>query len=113
MGREVCRKSKWKFKMAFAIKGGGGGVGRLMANAILNFHFDYLHTSLSCFAEPGNDINATLRRLSRNPPHLPISKVRRKGEVYISSCTGINPTAMLKTLPIPYFSASRKPPHMG
>ena len=29
-----------------AIKGGGGG-GRLMANAILNFHFDYLHTSLS------------------------------------------------------------------
>ena len=25
----------------------GGGVGRLMANAILNFHFDYRHTSLS------------------------------------------------------------------
>ena len=24
----------------------GGGVGRLMANAILNFHFDYLHPSL-------------------------------------------------------------------
>ena len=23
-----------------------GGVGRLMANAILNFHFDYWHTSL-------------------------------------------------------------------
>ena len=31
----------------FAIK--GGGVGRLMANAILNFHFDFLHTSLSIF----------------------------------------------------------------
>ena len=30
----------------FAIKGGGGG-GRLMANAILNFHFDFPHTSLS------------------------------------------------------------------
>ena len=30
----------------FAIKGGGGGVGPLMANAILNFHFDYLTTSL-------------------------------------------------------------------
>ena len=29
----------------FAIKG-GGGVGPLMANAILNFHFDFLHTSL-------------------------------------------------------------------
>ena len=28
----------------FAIK--GGGVGRLMANAILNFHFDFPHTSL-------------------------------------------------------------------
>ena len=26
--------------------GGGRGVGRLMANAILNFHFDYWHTSL-------------------------------------------------------------------
>ena len=24
----------------------GGGVGRLMANAILNFHFDFPHTSL-------------------------------------------------------------------
>ena len=43
--------------MAFAMKGGGvsrgsrlplrgGGVGHLMANAILNFHFDYRHTSL-------------------------------------------------------------------
>ena len=31
----------------FAIKGGGGGVGRLMANAILNFHFDFPHPSLS------------------------------------------------------------------
>ena len=28
----------------FAIK--GGGAGRLMANAILNFHFDFPHTSL-------------------------------------------------------------------
>ena len=30
----------------FAIKG-GGGVGPLMANAILNFHFDFLNPSLS------------------------------------------------------------------
>ena len=30
----------------FAIKG-GEGVGGLMANAILNFHFDFLHTSLT------------------------------------------------------------------
>ena len=35
----------------FAIMGGGGG-GPLMANAILNFHFDFLTTSLNeilCF----------------------------------------------------------------
>ena len=25
--REVVKKSKWKFLMAFAIRGGGGGVG--------------------------------------------------------------------------------------
>ena len=25
--REVCGKSKWKFKMAFAMKGGGAGGG--------------------------------------------------------------------------------------
>ena len=30
----------------FAIQGGGEGVGPLMANAILNFHFDFPHTSL-------------------------------------------------------------------
>ena len=32
----------------FAIK--GGGVGPLMANAILNFHFDFLHPSLIAIA---------------------------------------------------------------
>ena len=31
----------------------GGGVGPLMANAILNFHFDYLTTSLNKFEEEG------------------------------------------------------------
>ena len=36
----------------FAIK--GGGVGPLMANAILNFHFDYLNPSLSEFEEKWN-----------------------------------------------------------
>ena len=29
----------------------GGGVGPLMANAILNFHFDYLNPSLRTFQE--------------------------------------------------------------
>ena len=46
---------------------------------------------VSCLAEPGNDINATLRRLSRNPPHLPIFKVRRKGEVYLVLAQGVIP----------------------
>ena len=32
-----------------AIKGGGEGVGTLMANAILNFHFDYVTPSLTHF----------------------------------------------------------------
>ena len=35
-------KNVWKF---VPLRGGGGGR-RLMANAILNFHFDYWHTSL-------------------------------------------------------------------
>ena len=33
----------------------GGGVGRLMANAIKNFHFDYRHTSL--MAEHANKMS--------------------------------------------------------
>ena len=42
-----CKRKKWGKKMSgnFAIK--GGGVGPLMANAILNFHFDFLTTSLT------------------------------------------------------------------
>ena len=39
----------------FAIKR-GGGVGRLMANAILNFHFDFLHTSLIFFDDLAHKI---------------------------------------------------------
>ena len=48
MQDSVAKEKKWGEKMSgnFAIKG-GGGVGRLMANAILNFHFDYRHPSLS------------------------------------------------------------------
>ena len=42
-----CKRKKWGKKMSgnFAIK--GGGVGRLMANAVLNFHFDFLNPSLT------------------------------------------------------------------
>ena len=40
----------------FAIKGGEGGVGRLMANAILNFHFDFLKPSLTYTRLIGPDL---------------------------------------------------------
>ena len=40
----------------------GGGVGRLMERTILNFHFDYLHTSLRCF----QDVCKSLFHLCRN-----------------------------------------------
>ena len=45
-----------------AIKGGGGG-GRLMANAILNFHFDYLNTSLTFqdFTRPSRIVALTTK----------------------------------------------------
>ena len=40
-----CKRKKWGKKcLVCAIKGGGGR--RLMANAILNFHFDFPHSSL-------------------------------------------------------------------
>ena len=52
----------------------GGGVGRLMANAILNFHFDYLHTSLSCLATSWARSNGHLRPLPlRAHPRLLLS----------------------------------------
>ena len=48
MQDSVAKEKKWGEKMSgnFAIKG-GGRVGRLMANAILNFHFDFLNPSLT------------------------------------------------------------------
>ena len=51
----------------FAIK--GGGVGRLMANAILNFHFDFLHPSLICWVDQ-NSQNSTKTdfRVPKMPP---------------------------------------------
>ena len=47
MQDSIAKEKKWGKKMSgnFAIK--GGGVGRLMANAILNFHFDFLTPSLT------------------------------------------------------------------
>ena len=46
----------------FAIKGGGGG-GPLMANAILNFHFDFLTTSLTSWTKLNSDFCALMRSL--------------------------------------------------
>ena len=49
-----CKRKKvgWKNVWKFCHK--GGGVGRLMANAILNFHFDFLNTSLILFQSNSN-----------------------------------------------------------
>ena len=46
MQDSIAKEKKWGKKMSgnFAIK--GGGAGPLMANAILNFHFDFLTPSL-------------------------------------------------------------------
>ena len=53
----------------FAIK--GGGVGRLMANAILNFHFDFLTPSLTRFLVH-NHFFENLAGVKRNiPQHIP------------------------------------------
>ena len=43
----------------------GGGVGRLMANAILNFHFDFPHPSLigNPIGDVGSGVNLKARRL--------------------------------------------------
>ena len=35
--KEGCGKSKWKFKMAFAMKGGGGGGSRPVSSATYLF----------------------------------------------------------------------------
>ena len=47
MQDSIAKEKKWGKKMSgnFAIK--GGGVVPLMANAILNFHFDFLTPSLN------------------------------------------------------------------
>ena len=49
----------------FAIKGGGGGP--LMANAILNFHFDYLNPSLTARINAFNITSFSSDSLSYSP----------------------------------------------
>ena len=45
----------------FAIKG-GGGAGPLMANAILNFPFDYPHPSLICLPDFKNGALVSIKK---------------------------------------------------
>ena len=52
----------------FAIK--GGGVGRLMANAILNFHFDFLNPSLIPNAEKHKKITKTTKASKNRVPQM-------------------------------------------
>ena len=47
MQDSVAKEKKWGEKMSGNLAIKGGGVGHLMANAILNFHFDFLNPSLS------------------------------------------------------------------
>ena len=62
MQDSIAKEKKWGKKMSgnFAIK--GGGVGRLMANAILNFHFDYMTPSL--IEDSDSDVDS-LQRVSK------------------------------------------------
>ena len=47
MQDSIAKEKKWGKKcLEICAIQGVGGVGHLMANAILNFHFDYLHPSL-------------------------------------------------------------------
>ena len=46
MQDSIAKEKKWGKKCLEICAIKGGGVGPLMANAILNFHFDYLTTSL-------------------------------------------------------------------
>ena len=51
-GREICGCMKTSDYAVYKSLSGGkgeGGVGRLMVNTILNFHFDYWHTSLTIY----------------------------------------------------------------
>ena len=47
MQDSIAKEKKWGKKCLEICAIKGGGVGPLMANAILNFHFDYLTTSLT------------------------------------------------------------------
>ena len=49
MWETITKEEKWGKKMSGNLCHKGGGVGPLMANAILNFHFDYLTPSLRHF----------------------------------------------------------------
>ena len=46
MQDSIAKEKKWGKKCLEICAIKGGGVGRPMANAILNFHFDYLNPSL-------------------------------------------------------------------
>ena len=65
-------KNVWKFVPLR----GGGGVGCLMANAILNFHFDYLNPSLNKMYEGCGRSNFFLRE---NPKIVGVSESSPKG----------------------------------
>ena len=66
-------KNVWKF---VPLRGGG----RLTVNTILNFHFDYWHTSLSYFCK----INSTLGSV------VPLAMFQMRQHLLISSCEWVS-----------------------
>ena len=58
------QKKKSGVKKCLEICAVKGGVGRLMANAILNFHFDYPHTSLRKLTKKHNFGAKTAKKVS-------------------------------------------------
>ena len=70
----------------------GGGGGRLMANAILNFHFDYVTTSLS---EDGGPALPRLLHYHHPEPEVEAAHVGRLGwpgnggEEHLEECQGL------------------------
>ena len=73
---------------------GGGGVGRPMANAILNFHFDFLHTSLSenlawmCSPEHHSELDPSQPGLVQAVPRQLRTRLATWLPLNIVSCIG-------------------------
>ena len=82
-----CKRQKWGKKCLeiMTIKGGGRGVWRLMEKNILNFHFDYLHPSLTHRSSGSNLVVAKYWTLQSNIfhfcPRIMVTPASHKGAI--------------------------------